>query len=533
MLETLKQTITINFSITLNSWIYFLKRGRITKYIFSKVGYEHSALTELLVIFGTLYVMVGQLFKSLMLALLGFGIPYYITSQNATHLNKESLYWQTFILFYLLMSLLKNQILQPDKRKYICVKLMRMNARKYIMADYYPQLIWRQLVELLIFAFLAKLFSVNILLVWFLLLGKNLISILGEVLNIKFFQKTHQFLHNKTAFILISYSVIIFLGYISSITGLILPIQTPFMVVLGICLCLLGIYSIRFIHHYDNFSVALNESNQMDKINIDIQKVKNDAQFARVKLKDKEFTQQELHFNQSNKKEGFVFINDIFFKRHKRILNKPIKFQLMIIVTLFVISLIVSQLIDNFHSVYISGIKSIFPIFIFALYIMSTGQKATKAMFYNCDISLLHFGFYKTKEAVLATFAIRAKHLIISNILPAGLFSLELIVLDFITGGDGITLLPVGIMITVLSIFFVIHNLFLYYIFQPYTTDLNVKNPFYKFFNFITYIICYISLQLRDVSTVFLVVVVAATLVYSITALIIVYCFAPRTFVIK
>ena len=164
---------------------------------------------------------------------------------------------------------------------------------------------------------------------------------------------------------------------------------------------------------------------------------------------------------------------------------------------------------------------------------MSTGQKATKAMFYNCDVSLLHYGFYKTKSAVLSTFTIRAKHLIMANIMPAILLAVELFLLDIISGGDGITFIPVGIMLISLSIFFAIHNLFLYYIFQPYTSDLNVRNPFYKFLNFITYILCYTSLQLRNMSSVFLIVVVAATVVYSITALVIVYRIAPRTFVIK
>jgi hypothetical protein len=134
---------------------------------------------------------------------------------------------------------------------------------------------------------------------------------------------------------------------------------------------------------------------------------------------------------------------------------------------------------------------------------------------------------------VLATFTIRAKYLISANIIPAGLLAVAIVLLNVITGGSAMTLVPIGIMIVVLSVFFVIHNLFLYYIFQPYTTDLAVKNPLYKLFSFITYILCYTSMQLKNMSNTFLIAIVVLTVVYSIGALVAVYRVAPRTFVIK
>lgn len=81
--------------------------------------------------------------------------------------------------------------------------------------------------------------------------------------------------------------------------------------------------------------------------------------------------------------------------------------------------------------------------------------------------------------------------------------------------------------------FFSIHNLFLYYIFQPYTTDLSVKNPLYTILNTITYFLSYICLQLKDVSIYFLVGMILVTAIYSVLALFIVYRFAPKTFIIK
>jgi hypothetical protein len=533
MLDTLKQTIVINFSITLNSFIYFLKRGKLTRFIFHGLGYEHAAFTEVLVILGMIYAMLQQMFKSFFLFALGLGLPYLILKDDMGGVKMESAYWQLFIIFYLLMSLGKNKILEPERRKYISVKMMKMNARQFVISDYFPPLIWRQIVELLVFSIAAALFSVNILLVFFLLVGKNFLSIFAEVLHIKYYDITGDFLHNKAGLTITFYLICLVAGYFITLNRWILQIPTPIIIALGAFLWGLGLYSILFILRYKNFSMAFNESNSLEKVNIDKQAIQKNAAFAQVKLKNKEFTQEELRYDTSNKKEGFRYINDIFFKRHKRILNGPIKLQVVIILLLIVGCFVASLFVPDFNSKYITVVKSIFPAFIFALYVMSTGPKATKAMFYNCDISLLHYGFYKTKEAVLATFTIRAIHLIIANMIPAGLFTVGIILVDILTGGSGTSLIAIGIMVMVLSIFFVIHNLFLYYIFQPYTTDLSVKNPMFKLLNFITYILCYISMQLRNMSSAFLIVVVATTFIYSIAALITVYKVAPKTFIIK
>lgn len=533
MLETLKQSIMINFSISLNAMIYFIKRMPIINILFKNVGYEHADVTKVLCILGIIYSMCKQLLKSILLLAIGIGLPFLFLSDNAAAINKNDVYWQLFIIFYLLLPLSSSKILEPHRRKFISVKLMRMNAKQFVIADYFPQLIWREIIELILFSFVAHWLSVNIILALFMVTAKNLLAISTEVMHIQYYNKTGQFLHSKYAAQLSYAAIILFAGYFFTLKHMILAIPEPAILILGILIWITGMFSVRFLIQYQNYLLILSDANKLDKLSVDTQSIKKNAEFSRVKLKSKEFSKEELQYDKTNKKEGFRYINHIFFKRHQRILNGPVKIQSIAIAALFVGGIILSFTVPDFNGKYVAFVKKSFPVFIYALYIMSTGQKATKAMFYNCDISLLHYGFYKKKEAVLATFTIRAIHLVLSNLIPAGLLAAALIVLDVFSGGNVLTLVPFGIMIIVLSVFFVIHNLFLYYIFQPYTTDLATKNPFYKFFNFVTYILCYISLQLRNVSITFLIIIVALTAVYSVAALIIVYRVAPKTFVVK
>lgn len=533
MLNTLKQTIIIDFSITLNSWIYFLKRIPLVKRLFHNTGYEHTELTRVIFTIGLIYSMFKQLMKSALSLLLSFGLSYLLIRDKLDDISMEKLYFHIFIIFYLLLALPNGKILEPQRRKFICVKLMRMNAKRFVISDYFPKLIWRQIIEIPLFCITAAFFSVNIVFALFLVITKNLFAAFVEVMNLKYYDRTGRFLHNKIALNLLYALFIICLGYFSASSAFIIAIPDSIILSLGVILWIIGILSVIFLYRYANYPVAINDANQLNKLSTDYQTVKKNAEFSKVKLKDNEFSQKALKYDKSNKKEGFIYINDIFFKRHKRILNSPIKKQSIAILFLFAAGIVASNFIPEFNKEYVTTVKKAFPVFIFVLYLISTGQKATKAMFYNCDISLLHYGFYKTKDAVLATFTIRMQHLILANIVPAGLMAAAVIMLDILSGGSFLTLLPIAAMILTLSIFFVINSMFLYYIFQPYTTDLNVKNPFYKLFNFITYILCYISLQLRNVSLTFLFIVIIVTIIYMITALITVYRIAPRTFMIK
>lgn len=533
MLENLYHSIIVNFSITLNSIIYFLKRMPLIKNLFKNVGYEYSDISKILFPIGLIYSVIKQLIKSILLLAFTFGIPYLISLDDTVNYNLEATYWHIFFLFYILLALISSRILEPRRRKFISVKLMRMDARSFVLADYFPPLICRQLVELIPFIFVALIYKVPLVLAIFMVIAKNFFAIFAEALQIKYYDQTGKFFHDKNVIILTYSIAIISIAYYTTFKQILLPLSEPVIIAIGIMICILGLFALSYILKYDKFSTAINDANRLDKLNIDVKSVKKNSEFSRVKFKDKEFTKEELQYNKANKKEGFHYINEIFFKRHKRILNGPIKMQLIGIFILLVGGILVSFFIPDFNQRYVKLLKQLYPVFVFVSYCMSTGQKATKAMFYNCDISLLHYGFYKTKDAVLATFTIRAKYLVMANMLPATALAAAIVLIDVITGGSVITLAPIGIMIIFLSIFFAIHNLFLYYIFQPYTTDLTVKNPFFKLLNFITYFLSYLCLQLENMSITFLIAVIAITAIYSIAALITVYKIAPRTFVIK
>jgi len=408
-----------------------------------------------------------------------------------------------------------------------------MEARKFVFADFFPMWFLRMILEIPLFYFVSTMVQANVWLVVFMVFSKNMFALFVEALHLTYYDKTGKLLHKKVLLFLGLMVGFLVLGYYPAIKQIPFPISEQVIFLTGVICIVLGCLGLKYILNYKKFSIAINDANKLSDIAVNKEAMSKEAQFNNVKLKDNDYTREEIRNDLHSNKDGFAYINAIFFRRHKRILLRPISRQMVVIVFLFIAAYVMSYFTTDFHSKYIKLIKQSFAMFVFALYYMSTGQKAAKAMFYNCDISLLHYGFYTNSQAVLATFTVRVKYLIITNLLPALTLGGGLLLLDLLTGGSGLTLLPVTIMILVLSVFFSVHNLFLYYIFQPYTTDLSVKNPLFTLFNVLTYFLSYICLQLDGVPIGFLVGMIIVTTIYSLVALVLVYRLAPKTFVIK
>ena len=84
-----------------------------------------------------------------------------------------------------------------------------------------------------------------------------------------------------------------------------------------------------------------------------------------------------------------------------------------------------------------------------------------------------------------------------------------------------------------LAVFFSVHHLFLYYVFQPYTAELDIKNPFYTLLNMVVYIACFVCLKLDSQPAGFAFIVLGATVLYTAVALVLIYRWAPKNFRVK
>ena len=532
MLKCLRLSLHIDITIFVNSFIYFLKRIPLVKKIVRNVKYEHYSTTGGFATLTIIYTILKTLIKTLLLVGIGILFPLFYSQINGNTKDVAATFYYVFLLLFILLPACNTKVLEQSRRKLICVKVMKMEAKQYILADLFPKDICKLLLEIPVYYFISRYFDLNVFVVLLLVLSKHLSAIFFETLQVHFYEKTGIILARKYVYVLIYFAIILFLAYFFVLNNKVqvLPIPEIVMIIIAVISILLGTYGIYYLMNYDHYSSAINASSLFSDFNVDRVAVSAEANFRAVKMKEKDFDTSELYSDKFEKYKGYDYLNAIFRRRHRRVLYRPIRIQL-IIIAIVLLTLIICMLnSSDMKEMYVPVMLKRFPYIIFVLYVMSTGVNATKAMFYNCDHCLLHYSFYRERKTLLQTFTIRLKDLVFTNFLPAAFMAVSFLLLALISGDGILDILPISLLTVIISMFFSVHHLFLYYIFQPYTTDLTMKNPFFSILNFILYALCFTCVQIDSAPENFLLFTMIGTVAYMIIALILVYKLADKTF---
>lgn len=259
------------------------------------------------------------------------------------------------------------------------------------------------------------------------------------------------------------------------------------------------------------------------------------AAFNDVKLKDSDLTGE----GECASLSGWPYLQALFFRRHRRMMYKPVKFILMGIAAVTVLAAI-PLLIFRGGEVgeVFSSVTAALPFCVFFLYIVQNniiGTRICKAMFYNCDLAMLKFGWYREPAVILKNFVLRFRRICGVNLLLSAAVCAMFTVLTLCAGGQPPLVDYAAFLIAILclAVFFSVHSIGMYYLFQPYTSDLKVKNPFFGIINGVMYVVCYTCIQIRSTPTWFTPVVLAITVVYSAVILLAVWKRSPKTFRVK
>ena len=233
-------------------------------------------------------------------------------------------------------------------------------------------------------------------------------------------------------------------------------------------------------------------------------------------------------------RSGFEYLNELFVKRHRKLLWKTTWIISAVCSALFIAGAAVLQFFPGFRLAAQELILNMLPFWAFILYFMNRGTGITRALFINCDHSLLTYSFYKQPEAVLKLFRIRLREITKINAVPATIIGLGLDVLLLISGGGTwyeCLLIP-ATMIS-LSLFFSLHYLPLYYLLQPFNAGTEVKSGTYQAMTGVTYFVCYMLMRTELPAVLFGLLCITFCAAYSVIACVLVYKIAPKTFRIR
>lgn len=526
MSKTLQLSFSLKNTYRVNSIIYSLKQiPLIRKLIPGKAYQVHGLKVSANVLFWIWEVLSAFLGK-LLYFLLMFALPIDLYKLQGD--TEAAFFLHLLILLSVIGAFTNTFMFNPTKDKYYAMILLGMNAKEYTLINYFYE-IARLLVGFSLFGFIfgrgAGLAVWECILIPLFVAGVKLIYAAAELWVYEKKQKvTNENALGVARWILMA--VLLAVGYGLPALGVMLP-RTVSIGFMGIVI-VLGVLSLRkiltFIPYRAMYQEFLPET--MSRMN----------PAARQELQRK-YDQKKISTDTSisSDKKGFEYLNELFIKRHRKILWSSAKKIAVIAAIVFAGLVAVVIAMPEEKAELNELIMTFLPYFVFIMYVMNRGTGFTRALFSNCDHSLLTYSFYKQPKLILKLFRIRLWEIIKVNLLPAGVVGGGLALLLFASGGTDNPFNYVIIIVSVvcMSIFFSVHYLTLYYLLQPYNAGTEMKSGTYQIIMMATYAVCYVMIYLRLPTFVFGLCTIVFCILYSVVACLLVYKVAPKTFRIR
>lgn len=537
MIRTLKDIFALGIAENVNAFLYYFKRIPLLGRLLSDKIYGDESLKKAITILVMLFRAAwGFLGKMIYIGLTMY-LPISLLYRDQKDGRLTAFVHLLFFFNFLLVWMMNSNILEPKRQKFVCVSIMKMNAKRYSLFTVFSKIL------LSLIYFLPAVLLVTTLMGGTLWQGCLLTILTTEVRLIA--EATHVFLYQRTRVNLMQkvWYVVIVGGGTLALAYLLLFLRRPlpFVNILfqwysPLVVTALALFAVLYLIRFQNYEWIVRTTNKQELFTAAYKTEVKKASFSDVDISEKKLDASAFDTKKYQQKQGYEYFNAIFFERHKRLLEKPIIIRLAGILLLFAAALVGVLAFPEIAAEYNQFVLRSPNILVFIMYLLSTCPRMTKAMFYNCDISMLRYPYYRERSVVLKNFKIRLSKIARLNFYPALAISAGMLLLAVVSRADGkmlLTMFPVFVSVLVLSLLFSVHHLFMYYVFQPYTADLEMKNPFFNVVNGIMYMLCFLCLQLDSAPRNFAIILIVLTLAYIGAALFLIYKFADRTFRIR
>ena len=519
MLNTLRISFSLKNTYRVNGILYSLKQIPLLRRILPATLYRIRGFKILANVLSVLWELISIfLFKFLyfLTMVCGVGILYQKAPTDLTFLH--------ILLFLTLVgSYMNTNLFAPSRDKYYAMILLRMNARSYTLVNYGYALL-KTVVGFLPFTLLFGLDrGVPLwlcLLIPFCVAGAKSTA---DAFSLQKYEKTGSVRNDsklqKSAWLLTG--LLLVLAYLPPAVGFVLPFGAS--AVLWLIWLPAGLVSLRQVMTFRYYR----EINQelLSQVNTQMDTVKQATKTANEKA-------ISADTSITSRKKGFEYLNELFIKRHRKILWRSTIRIAAICAFLCCGILLLMILHPETKADFNELVMTWLPYFAFIMYLINRGTGFTQALFMNCDHSLLTYSFYKQPGFILKLFQIRLREIMKINAVPALVIGVGLSLILYVSGGTNNPLNYVVLVVSILamSLFFSIHYLTVYYLLQPYTAGTEMKSGTYRIVMLLTYVVCYAMMNLRMPILVFGAACIAFCALYSIVACILVYKFAPQTF---
>lgn len=522
MIKTLKLSFSLKNTYRVNAILHALKQVPLLKKALPDTLYRVRGLK----VFATVLSVLWELFTAFWGKFFYLLVMVMIVSHLYPIEDTGSVFMHILVFLTIIGGFLNAYMFDAEMNTYYAIVPLRMNAKEYVLINFGYALIEVLIgfvVFGLIFGLLAGLSFWQCLLIPVYVMSLKLCYVGYDLWT---YEKTGTSVSEKDAskFRVVALVILLAAAYGLPAFGIVLP-RLVSVIVMSVG-ALLGLLSIRRILKFEDYGIVarrvLNRS--MDMLS---ELEENPVAASRNAITtDKKVTSE---------KKGFEYLNELFIKRHRKLLWKKSKQIALASLVLMIGAMAIALFVPEMKTTINEGMLKVLPCFAFIMYGINRGTELTQAMFVNCDRSLLTYSFYKEPGCILKLFTIRLREIIKVNLLPAVVIGPGLALILLVSGGTDNPLNYVVLVVSILcmSIFFSVHYLTIYYLLQPYTVGTEMKNALYSVVSGLTYVACYMLMQAPIKTLVFGIGAIAFCVIYCVVACLLVYKLAPRTFKLR
>ena len=541
MINTIIQGRMLVFVQQVNVLLYYVRKLPL---VGEKIPYRlygetdiKKAIGAIPVVFSVIGAFVGTFLYFLLILKLPANCIHGFWEKEGIFVDQKAVMGYLFLIFsFLPGSFLVSNLTEGAKKDYVLLHVMRIPAAQH----YRSKMVLKGvkdticfLVPLLWFGFGAEsaLFVVS-------LFFTRYIGHAGILQHYRHSEKKGKKVFWKSlGKTFLMFGIILALGYgvAAAVPRLFFDRYVMAEVVVFLSFTLVGMFCFSKVWKYGGYTIFAKKMVSLKDFLEQDDAVK-EARAADVQIQDKDISKEELRSRKYEEKEGYDYLNAIFFERHKRIVSRAVKSRIIIILAVGLIGAVALLFVgEQMKQKTFEAMTQMMPVMVFVMYLESTGGRICKAMFFNCDISLLKYGYYREADAILKNFKIRLRKLLMLDAVPAAIIC-GMILLWTLLCGEILAVwkvIPLMAGSLLLSAFFCLFHLFMYYITQPYTEEKTVKSPIFSVVNALVYFGCYLCLQIQTGSWLFTLGVLAVTIIFIPLSYFCVFRFAPKTFKIR
>lgn len=572
--NTLTKVIHLRSIIGYNGLVFALKKTPLIGKLLPDALYRTTALKVIYWIFHVIkevfLLFIGKIFGLGMIYLASYYLSsLYIEYDKVQGISQARVYSSfalfLFIIYALCGLLINTSVFRCTTEKEYLVFMLRMNARKLNNT-----LLIYDLSKLVIGYLIASIVAVISGAPFWLWLGIPVLAVFMKLFGagVQASSFRRRFKHNRSLKISATGLIIRICIVLFAFPVIIVIIANGYYFPLPVLLAVSGIFILLGIWGFielKDFDSKLHRRALRDNI------AGNNIGKCKEPDTTRQFKRLKATGSVKGDKKGFEYLNALFVRRHRKILAaKPVVFVICVAAVLGIIFYgFISSYYESFGSV--NCVKMVFGnilnMLLFRHYedalrpfesssaseffrylasnhllgllvpisIADISFKATQAFYINCDNSLMTYSFFKQREKIIKLFDIRLKQLFKINVVVVITVSFCTNLILFYTGGQDYPFQYIFtfVIASAISIIYSITCLALYYLFQPFTTTVNVKGGAYMAARTILAVISGFIFWIPVNSLILVLILTVFTVLYVFFVRKLVYKKAPETWKIK